>query len=115
MPEEFKSPDIAVTQCAPSAIINDSGPPPEEVVSNQFSKGRVDGTIILQPRRIRRIRYAKDDMTARGRGLFTTYPDAPSALPSASAWALILMACALTGLLGLRLFRGRFRTVDSPA
>ncbi|MFP6565804.1 MAG: hypothetical protein VB961_00740 [Dehalococcoidia bacterium] len=79
-PEERKTPDVFVTQCAHSAIINDQGPPPEEVVGNQFSKGRVDGTIILPSRGIRRIRYAKDDMTARGGRLFTTDPDAPSAL-----------------------------------
>ena len=96
-------------------MIDDREPPTEEVVSNQFSKGRVDGTIILQSRGIRRTRYAKDGMTNRGRRPFTTDPDAPSTLSSLSVWVLILMARDLIGLFGWPLFRSRFRTVDSPA
>ncbi|MCD5398724.1 MAG: hypothetical protein LR120_03170 [Dehalococcoidia bacterium] len=114
-PEERRTPDVAVTQCVPSAMINDRGPPLKEVVSNQFSKGRVDGTIILQSRGIRRTRYAKDEMTNHGRRPFSTDPDAPSTLSSVTVWTLILMARALIGLFGWPLFRSRFRTVDSPA
>jgi 6-phosphogluconolactonase (cycloisomerase 2 family) len=46
--------------------------------------------------------------------VFTTDPDAPSALPSASSWGLISLAVALVGLSAWRLYRVRPRSIENP-